>query len=150
MEIGLSGATAILHFIAAMIALRLIKITGHYTAWILISTGIALAAFRRAVTFFKLLSEDLPYIDLLDVSTAFAISLFFLGGVIMITPLLASLKESEKYMKRENDTLAEENTISNKLVDLKEALTNVKTLSGMLPICASCKTIRDDAATRNR
>ena len=28
--------------------------------------------------------------------------------------------------------------------DLKEALAKVKTLSGLLPICASCKKIRDD------
>jgi PAS domain S-box-containing protein len=30
------------------------------------------------------------------------------------------------------------------IVELQEALANVKTLSGMLPICASCKKIRDD------
>ena len=29
--------------------------------------------------------------------------------------------------------------------ELREALTQVKTLSGFLPICASCKNIRDDA-----
>ncbi|MEO6036628.1 MAG: hypothetical protein ABIQ35_15365, partial [Verrucomicrobiota bacterium] len=28
--------------------------------------------------------------------------------------------------------------------ELKDALTKVKTLSGLLPICASCKKIRDD------
>ena len=28
--------------------------------------------------------------------------------------------------------------------ELKEALTNVKTLNGLLPICASCKKIRND------
>jgi hypothetical protein len=31
------------------------------------------------------------------------------------------------------------------LIDaLQEALTNIKTLRGLLPICASCKKIRDD------
>ncbi len=30
------------------------------------------------------------------------------------------------------------------IVELQEALANVKTLSGLLPICASCKKIRDD------
>ncbi len=29
--------------------------------------------------------------------------------------------------------------------ELKEALTKVKTLNGLLPICASCKKIRDDS-----
>lgn len=32
----------------------------------------------------------------------------------------------------------------NLIVELKAALANVKTLSGLLPICASCKKIRDD------
>ena len=31
------------------------------------------------------------------------------------------------------------------LVNLQEALAKIKTLSGFLPICASCKKIRDDA-----
>jgi DNA repair exonuclease SbcCD ATPase subunit len=30
------------------------------------------------------------------------------------------------------------------IVDLQKALSKVKTLSGFLPICASCKKIRDD------
>jgi hypothetical protein len=30
------------------------------------------------------------------------------------------------------------------IVELKEALGNVKTLRGLIPICASCKKIRDD------
>jgi hypothetical protein len=31
------------------------------------------------------------------------------------------------------------------VIELQEALTKTKTLSGLLPICASCKKIRDDA-----
>jgi len=37
-----------------------------------------------------------------------------------------------------------EEKISNKNTELKEALEKVKLLSGFLPICASCKKIRDD------
>lgn len=36
------------------------------------------------------------------------------------------------------------------IVQLKEALTEVKTLSGLLPICASCKMIRDDKGYWNQ
>lgn len=36
------------------------------------------------------------------------------------------------------------------IVQLQEALTNVKTLRGLLPICASCKSIRDDQGYWNR
>ncbi|MFC1883246.1 hypothetical protein ACFL2O_00610 [Thermodesulfobacteriota bacterium] len=38
----------------------------------------------------------------------------------------------------------------NLIVELKEALSEVKTLSGLLPICASCKKIRDDKGYWNR
>jgi PAS domain S-box-containing protein len=36
------------------------------------------------------------------------------------------------------------------IAELQEALTNVKTLSGLLPICSSCKKIRDDKGYWNR
>lgn len=41
-----------------------------------------------------------------------------------------------KLMERSRDRL---------IAELQEALTNVKTLSGLLPICASCKRIRNDS-----
>ena len=46
--------------------------------------------------------------------------------------------EKEKYWQSINETLNEA------YVKMREALTKVKILSGMLPICASCKKIRDD------
>ncbi|MEK6743449.1 MAG: response regulator [Nitrospirota bacterium] len=50
---------------------------------------------------------------------------------------LAEAKERTRRMQAEKDR--------EKLVhELQEALARVKTLSGMLPICASCKKIRDD------
>jgi len=50
-------------------------------------------------------------------------------------------RELHSYHERLERTLKERE----KLIDkLKEALAKVKTLSGMLPICASCKKIRDD------
>ena len=36
------------------------------------------------------------------------------------------------------------------VMELQEALTNIKTLRGLLPICAACKKIRDDSGCWNR
>jgi PAS domain S-box-containing protein len=47
-------------------------------------------------------------------------------------------KLAEEELQRYSSELVKSNK------DLQEALSNVKTLSGMLPICASCKKIRDD------
>ena len=43
-----------------------------------------------------------------------------------------------------------ENERERLIYELKQALTKVKTLSGMLPICASCKKIRDDKGYWNQ
>lgn len=57
-----------------------------------------------------------------------------------LTLLLTDITERKK-MEQERERLIRE---------LKESLSQVKTLSGLLPICASCKKIRDDAGYWNR
>jgi hypothetical protein len=54
------------------------------------------------------------------------------------------LRETEELSKLivEYKKIAEEN--SKLVLELKEALANIKTLSGLLPICASCKKIKND------
>ena len=60
------------------------------------------------------------------------------------SPLLCSIIHDISERKR-----AEEDR--ERLVnELQEALNNIKTLRGMLPICASCKKIRDDKGYWNR
>jgi hypothetical protein len=53
--------------------------------------------------------------------------------------LTARIKGRERQQKRLLETRVEERTR-----ELREALERVKTLSGLLPICAGCKKIRDD------
>ena len=56
--------------------------------------------------------------------------------------------ELQQLNRQLSDDVAERKRIlderENLIAELQEALTRVKTLSGMLPICASCKKIRDD------
>lgn len=51
------------------------------------------------------------------------------------------LARSIRYSIERKQALLEKDRL---IVQLREALANVKTLSGLLPICASCKHIRDD------
>jgi CheY-like chemotaxis protein len=57
--------------------------------------------------------------------------------------LLARIKAMVRILiaERERDRL---------IVELKEALSKIKTLSGLLPICSHCKKIRDDKGYWNR
>ena len=69
-------------------------------------------------------------------------SLFWLavGGVILVLTFaayrvrIAQLRSDEALLKRK----------------IAEALANVKVLSGLLPVCASCKKIRDDKGYWNQ
>ncbi|MEN8154594.1 MAG: hypothetical protein ABFR75_11295 [Acidobacteriota bacterium] len=53
----------------------------------------------------------------------------------IVSRYLFSMKVREYQNSKERDNL---------IFELKEALENVKTLSGLLPICSNCKKIRDD------
>ena len=49
-----------------------------------------------------------------------------------------------------SDRIKSEREKENLIAELREALSNVKLLSGLLPICASCKKIRDDKGYWNK
>jgi DNA repair exonuclease SbcCD ATPase subunit len=50
----------------------------------------------------------------------------------------------EATSKLMNELIATKRDLQQKTADLQEALAQVKQLKGLLPICASCKKIRDD------
>jgi len=72
-----------------------------------------------------------------------------LGGhyIITVSPLFApdgTLYGSVHYAADITERKQAEEEREKFINELKEALANIKTLSGMLPICASCKKIRND------
>jgi hypothetical protein len=61
---------------------------------------------------------------------------------VELNELATTFNTMSHKLKDQVDTL--EDRVKERTAELEEALSNVKTLSGMLPICASCKKIRDD------
>lgn len=57
-----------------------------------------------------------------------------------------------KARREELEKMVEDRTseLSKTITELKEAMQNVQTLSGLVPICASCKKVRDDKGFWNR
>ncbi|MDM8551557.1 response regulator [Desulfobacterales bacterium HSG2] len=81
---------------------------------------------------------------------------FFVGGVDYVTKpfqeeeVLARV-ETHLTLRRLQKALEEKNArLEEKNLQLEEALANVRTLRGLLPICANCKRIRDDKGYWNR
>lgn len=114
-----------------LLAVRLILRTRNYLAGTLIISAVALMAFRRAIALYRFLESDLFRTDIIAESVALAISFLFLIGIIFATRLI----EAEIRARREKEQLISE---------LSTALAEIKTLKGIVPICSSCKKIRDD------
>ena len=80
----------------------------------------------------------------------------FFGG--FISNLRRQLREQNKKIQKAHEEIKIEIKErkhaqiekDNLIIELKDALTEVKTLSGLLPICASCKKIRDDSGYWNQ
>lgn len=65
--------------------------------------------------------------------------------------MLEKLEEKDRELVNTNAKLEEEVKERQRLInELKKALSEVKTLSGLLPICAHCKKIRDDKGYWNQ
>ncbi len=125
-------ASVLAQFSAALWALYLIKITGRKRAWFLISLALFGMGIRRSITLFFIITGNegqlpvMPY-EVIGLVT----SLCMLTGITWIAPLFISIKRAG--MEKEN-----------LIGELQKALTEIKTLKGLLPICASCKKIRID------
>jgi hypothetical protein len=140
------GAAVLFQFIAALLALRLIPLTGKRTAWLLVAVAIALMTERRFESLVNLVaggpdSEPNVFFEIVGL----VISVFMMAGIYLIRPVFSEMAASREELRRMNERLSSLSGEQKKLIaELQDALANVKTLKGLLPICASCKKVRDD------
>jgi two-component system cell cycle sensor histidine kinase/response regulator CckA len=108
----LLGLSMVIQTAAAIMAFRLIGITGRKGAWGLISGALALMAVRRFMTLYHLVF-GVPYIgpDPLNESIGLVLSMMMLLGIARIGPIFIerrkaeeSLKESEEKMRLLTET----------------------------------------------
>jgi PAS domain-containing protein len=69
-------------------------------------------------------------------------------GAIYISMDVTALRRTKEELERHKEQLGE--LVEERTRDLRDALAKVKTLSGFIPICASCKKIRDDKGFWNQ
>jgi len=78
-------------------------------------------------------------------------TIMFAAYVLNMVRNTAEIERSKDILHRTLEELHIEQAERERLIgELKEALANVRTLSGMLPICASCKKVRDDKGYWNQ
>lgn len=93
--------------ITAVLAFRLINVTGNRISWILISSSIFFMAVRRLISLFQYITGDrFLHLDLTFEIAGLITSILMLAGVILISPLFKSMsrdiverKEAEKALR---------------------------------------------------
>lgn len=78
--------------------------------------------------------------------------ILYLGSSVAVILLIALLLNYyvQASNRMENELLENENQLKEERDNLQEALAEIKTLSGLLPICSKCKKIRDDKGYWNQ
>jgi light-regulated signal transduction histidine kinase (bacteriophytochrome) len=95
----------LLQITAAVLALRLIKITGRNISWILGAVAISLMAVRRSVTLFHMFAGQKVPADWFAETVALVTSALMVAGIAFIAPIFLSVKHSEEAVKKARDEL---------------------------------------------
>jgi signal transduction histidine kinase len=105
----------ILQIIAAVIALRFMKLTKYRLSWILLSLAFVFMAVRKIIQFFENLRGTPSYTwQMIDEWMGVLISVMIITGVILIRELFYSLK------KAESDRLRSEKRVINAIINTEE------------------------------
>jgi|GEM_PF-6310278 len=95
-----AALSALVQLVAAVLALRLVRVTGRALSWLLVAGGLLLMAARRVTAFLEwyrggssLLSAGV--FELLGL----AVSLLMAAGIALIGPLLRSMRDSERAIR---------------------------------------------------
>lgn len=131
MIIAIIVLAVILQFTAAVLALRLIRITGKSVGWIAISTAIFFMGLRRLISLYDIIILHQMPLEMGFEILGLITSCVMVIGVALIAPIFHAMKD----LQDEQQTL---------IARLEESLAHIHTLKGLLPICASCKKVRDD------
>ncbi|MGD0843541.1 MAG: hypothetical protein ABSA06_04135 [Geobacteraceae bacterium] len=91
---------------AAIMAFRLIGITGRGMAWIFISMALALMAVRRVIPLYHLLSGNIPISpDPLNEFIGLILSLLMVVGIALIGPIFIERKSAEESLKESEEKM---------------------------------------------
>ncbi|MDD5730312.1 MAG: PAS domain S-box protein [Candidatus Omnitrophica bacterium] len=93
--------SVIVQLAASIFALKLIKVTGKRTAWMLISVAVTLMSLRRLLTLYHIFFRSLPVTnpDPLTEIVALVSSTFTLLGVLYIGPIFSAIKKAQADLK---------------------------------------------------
>ncbi|MHB9022557.1 MAG: PAS domain S-box protein [Armatimonadota bacterium] len=116
----IQGFALLLQVVSAVLALRLILITGKYIAWLLLATGITVIIIRRGIAYARLLVTPLEQPVTLDrfVESVLllTISLLFVLGIAAIEPLFLEYQRAQREIQTTNRILRMLSSVNQALI----------------------------------
>lgn len=97
------AVSVILQIAAAALALRLIRITGRYRAWIMMSAAVLLMAVRRMITLLHLIGSPEFRPDMQAELVALGISVLMVSSLLLIGPYFRSVMEKGEAIKESEE-----------------------------------------------
>ncbi len=140
----------------AMLGSIRLPLAGYYAAVVVLAgltwgrTGVLLAAGSSSLVYGALMLAEhrglLPTADLSLTTTMWVVATSLFGCVGWMTYAAHSVIERALTQTEQEvrDRKLAETALAQSNAELREALARVRTLSGLLPMCAWCKKIRDD------
>jgi signal transduction histidine kinase len=105
----------VLQIIAAVIALRFMKLTRYRLSWILLSLSFVFMAVRKVIQFFEFFRGTPSYTwKMIDEWLGVVVSIMIVGGVILIRELFYSLK------KADSERMRTERRVINAIINTEE------------------------------
>ena len=95
------AVSLVLQIVAAVLALRLARVTGKRLAWSLVAAAVCLMAIRRAITLVGVLSGDVTP-DAWAETVALTISILMVAGIGWVAPLVLTPRRVEEVAARED------------------------------------------------
>lgn len=143
-DVMTSGSIAA--YLGMVFAYAAIFILGHlYSAILLGLNMIVMVSLLVAVNLKTGQPMDIQIIN----AVAFTIAAFILSRVLFVYS--RNDHNNQHMIKEQSKEISRQNDMKEELIrELRKALHEIKTLSGLLPICASCKKIRDDSGYWNQ
>ena len=95
--------TIVLQLMAAVLALRLIRITAKRTGWVLLALAVVLLALQRCLFFLRVTTGEAPLPPLIPAVLGLGIAVCLVAGIAWIAPLFVSLRHASEAMRRASE-----------------------------------------------
>ena len=103
-EHAVLGTSIVLQFVAAFLALYLIRVTGWRVAWSMIAGAMVLMGVRRSITFYHSIFDGASTPpDLSAELVALTISVLMVIGAAKIAPIFESIRRNEKPLRESEE-----------------------------------------------